>query len=49
MICIRADIAQEICDIDDELNQFITIEIQFVFGFLKIEKIETDFWMKLLV
>ena len=42
MICIKTEIPKEICDIDDELKQFITAGIQFAFGFLKIEKIEIN-------
>lgn len=37
MICIKTDIPKELNDIDDELKLFITLKIQFVFLFLKIE------------
>ena len=48
MICIKTEIPQEICDIDDELKRFITVKILFVYGYLKQELTEIDLWTKLL-
>ena len=48
MICIKTNIPQEISDIDDELKAIITAKTQYVFGYLKLEKIEIGLWMKLL-
>ena len=48
MICIKTEIPQEICNIDDELKAIYHSKELYVYGFLRIEKIETDLWMKLL-
>ena len=49
MICIKTDIPEEICKIDDELKAIIIVKILYVFGFLEQEKIEINLWMKLWV
>ena len=49
MFCIKAEIPQEICDIDDELKAIYHSKEVFVFGCLRKEKIEIDSWMKLSV
>ena len=33
MFCIKTEIPQEICDIDDELKAIITVRIVFVYGY----------------
>ena len=49
MICFKAKIPKEVCDIDDELKLYTTVRIQFVFGYLKPESKEINLWMKQLV
>ena len=46
MICIKAEIPQAICEIDDELKAIITVATRFVFGYSEREKIETNSWMR---
>ena len=49
MICIKTDIPEEICKIDDELKAIYYSKIMYVFRFLEQERIEINLWMKLLV
>ena len=48
MICIKAEIPVEICQIDDELKAIYLVKILCVFGFLNPDWIEISLWMKLL-
>ena len=48
MICIKAEIPVEICQIDDELKAITTVKILCVFGFLNLDWIEISLLMKLL-
>ena len=48
MVCIKTEIPQEICDIDDELKAIYHSKILFVYGLLKQELTEINLWMKLL-
>ena len=49
MICIKTEIPEEICNIDDELKAIYHSKDTVVFGFLKQEKIEINLWMIRLV
>ena len=46
MICIKAEIPEELSLIDDELKQFTIAQIQYVFSFSKHEKREANLWRK---
>ena len=48
MICIKADIPSEICEIDDELKAIYHSKDTVCFLYSKNEKIEIGFSMKLL-
>jgi hypothetical protein len=48
MICIKTEIPQEICDIDDELKAIYHSKDTVCIWFLKTEKVEINLWMKLL-
>jgi len=49
MNCIKAEIIQEICIIDDELKEIYHSKNTAVFEYLKQKKIEINLLMKLLV
>ena len=40
MICIKAEIPEDLCQIDDELKATTIVKILYVFGFLKQERTE---------
>jgi len=48
MYCIQTEIPQEICEIDDELKAIYHSKNSVCIWVFKKEKIEIDFWMKLL-
>jgi hypothetical protein len=47
MICIKTEIPQAICDIDDQLKATYHKKNWFVFGLSKRGMIEADLWKKL--
>ena len=49
MICIKANIPNDISEINDELKAIYHSKIVFVFGYLSLVKTEIDLWKKLLV
>ena len=48
MYCIKTEIPQEICDIDDELKAIYHSRDTVCIGFLNRERIGIVLWMKLL-
>jgi hypothetical protein len=48
MFCIKTEIPQEICEIDDELKAIYHSKIRYVFGYSRQGQIEIGLRMKLL-